>query len=718
MAIFHTDSPISGTKENPDQLNRTSFSHRIGEALKLKAESSPLVVSLEGPWGYGKTSVINLINQYYQSLKTSERPIVYSFNPWIIGNAENLVQEFIVQFGSAVGLSSKSKNSQEAAKQLLAYSKIFNVLKWVPGAEPWASLIEKILNGVGSATGKIAELKDLNIDQKRLSVVNALNKINKPIVVFIDDLDRLPPSEVFQMIRAVKAIADFPRTTFLLAFERQYIENSLKIYGIEDSSSYLDKIIQVRLHLPLISGEDLHLLAVSELQNIANIELTSFFEGDQNRLSEIYHLSIKPLIKTPRELKRVFNRLRFIEPSVRKNVCFSDTFALEVLAIKAPYVYEHIRTCPWAYNAQEPEYEFSLDETEDIIKKYESERKEALDTVPSEERIYIKELIEKLFPLVDCGFSGSSRDIDFHYTRGHIASPDRLRFALTFGLPSGEISSNVISDFLTDPAIRERIIKEILDGDKVERFIELLLRTVKQNKPLKPDNFLTCIAKITASESVKSLQEKPRDLLKSGPVRRLWWITESTLEKLPNSERSKILLDLSKNTEFITLSAYGLNFCLRQHGFYDSKDQIEEKARWIDVKQLEKYKAQWIDSIIKIIAEKSFFNISDPTIVLLMLKSIESRKAKDIVEPLLKKDEDLDRFARAIGRTGGQDSVKGEFSKVSEELLDSFGGKDKIRERVKKRLESGIDDTALSAIYNSILNGEAYYLVDNTKTRS
>ena len=69
-----------------------------------------------------------------------------------------------------------------------------------------------------------------------------------------------------------------------------------------------------------------------------------------------------------------------------------DTFALEVLAIKAPYVYEHIRTCPWAYNAQEPEYEFSLDKPEDIIEKHESERKKVLDTVPKEERIYIKEL--------------------------------------------------------------------------------------------------------------------------------------------------------------------------------------------------------------------------------------------------------------------------------------------------------------------------------------
>lgn len=716
MAIFHTDSPISGNKEDPDQLNRTSFAQRIGEALKLWAESSPLVVSLEGPWGYGKTSVINLINLYYETLDSSERPVVFSFNPWMIGNAENLVQEFIVQFGSAVGLSSKGKNAQEAAKQLLAYSKVFNVLKWVPGAEPWASIIEKVLNGAGSATEKIAELKGLNINQKRTAVVKALNKIKRPIIVFIDDLDRLPPSEVFQMIRAVKAITDFPRTTFLLAFERHYIENSLKSYGIDDSSSYLDKIIQVRLHLPLIAGEDLHSLAVSELQSLANIELTSFFEGDQTRLSEIYHFSVKPLIKTPRELKRVYNRLRFIEPSIRKNVCFSDTFALEVLAIKAPYVYEHIRTCPWAYNAQEPEYEFSLDKPEDILKKYESERKKVLETVPKEERIYIKELIEKLFQQLDSGFSGGFRDMDYHYSRGHVASPDRLSFALTFGLPSGEISSNLIVEFLNNPDIRENVIKDLQLGNTTERFIELLLRTVKHRKPTRPDHFISSIAKIASSDQAKSLQEKPRDMLKSGPVRQLWWIAEITLEKLPTKDRCDILFDLSRNPDFLTLSAFSLNYCLRQHGFYDKKDEINEELRWVDENQLKQLKSQWIDSFKTIVDRKNLFYITDLTHVLFMLMRIDTQLSKQLVGHVIKKDDDLDKFVRSIGRSG-QDSTKGEYSKVSEELLDSFGGVDKIRERVKKRLEVGVEDTALNAIYNSILTGEGYYLVDNTKTR-
>ena len=224
----------------------------------------------------------------------------------MIGNGENLVQEFIVQFGSAVGVSSNAKDFQDAAKQLLAYSKVFNVMKWIPGAEPWASVIEKVVSGVGSATDKIGEFKALNIRQKRTAVISALKKIKRPIVVFIDDLDRLPPSEVFQMIRAVKAITDFQRTSFLIAFERHYIEHSLNLYGIDDSGSYLDKIIQVRLHLPLISEDDLHVLAVSELQNLSETNLADLFEGDQNRLEEIYNFSVKPLIKTPREFKANF----------------------------------------------------------------------------------------------------------------------------------------------------------------------------------------------------------------------------------------------------------------------------------------------------------------------------------------------------------------------------------------------------------------------------
>ena len=46
MSAFHTDSPITGSEDSPDWLNRTGFAYRIAEALLLKPGSGPLVVSL------------------------------------------------------------------------------------------------------------------------------------------------------------------------------------------------------------------------------------------------------------------------------------------------------------------------------------------------------------------------------------------------------------------------------------------------------------------------------------------------------------------------------------------------------------------------------------------------------------------------------------------------------------------------------------------------
>lgn len=714
MSMFHTDSPITGSADSPDKLNRTVFAHRIAQALLLKPGSGPLVVSLESPWGYGKTSVINLITQYYETLDASNRPIVVNFNPWMASSAENLVQEFLVQFGSEVGLNNRGKQSRKAAKQLIAYSKVFDILKWIPGAEPWASIVGKVLTGVGTAADKIGELKELNIIQKRDSVVEALSRIGKSITVFIDDLDRLPPGEVFQMIRAVKAIADFPQTSFLLAFERSYVENSLFQHGIKDASAYLDKIVQVRLHLPLIDEKDLHALSVMELENLASIDLTSFFEGDKDRLSEVYQLSVKPLLRTPREVKRVFNRLRFVEPSLRQDVCFTDIFSLEVLAIKAPYVYEHIRSCPWAYHGREPDYKFGLNKPEEVIEKYKDERNSRMNTIPEEDRPYVRELTHMLFPMIGDRFHGESTESDYHYTRGRVASPDRLLLALTFGLPSGEIPSELISRFLTDKDDREAIIEGLAIDDKTERFVELVHRSIRHNQPSHPPHFVLSIAKLSTLPAIARLQEKPRDMFESGPFRQLWWVTRAVLEQMSVDDKLSTLVALAKNPDYLSLAAHALSFCLGQHQASAEKGHTIKDEPWLTEAQLAQVKDCWLTSATKASKQGILLNTGDKTRVLFTLLGVNPGKAKELIKSLLKRDESLDKLAKTIGRTG-QDSVKGEYSKVKSEALDALGGVDAVRKRVKKRLQSPVEEIALSAIYNSILTGEGYYLIDKTK---
>ena len=641
-------------------------------------------------------------------------PIVVNFNPWMASGAENLVQEFLVQFGSEIGLHDRGKEARDAAKQLLSYSKLFDVVKFIPGAEPWATIIEKVVTGVGAAAGKIGELKELNIGQKRESVVKALGRIAKPIIVFTDDLDRLPPGEVFQMIRAVKAIADFPRTSFLLAFERSYVENSLLQNGIKDASAYLDKIVQVRLHLPLIDEKDLHALSVKELENLASIDLTSFFEGDKDRLSEAYHLSVKPLLRTPREIKRVFNRLRFIEPAIRQNVCFTDVFVLEVLAIKAPYVYEHIRSCSWAYNGHEPDYKLGLDKPEEVIERYKDERISRMNAIPEEDRSHVRELTHILFPMIGDGLHGESTDSDYHYAKGRVASPDRLRLALTFGLPSGEIPTQIISGFLADRDHRESIIAGLSTDDETERFVELVLRSIEHRLPVDPPHFVMSVARLSTAPAMARLQEKPRDTFESGPFRKLWWIVRAVLEQLPPDGRPSILKDLVKNSDYLSLAAYALSFCLRGHQPSDGEEPEVKGEPWLTEAQLAEVKEQWVRSAAKRNREGRLLETGDSGRVLRTLLRVNALKARAMIKSLLKQDETLDKLAKTIGTTG-QDSIRGEYSKVKIETLESLGGAKMIRRRVQRRLGSPIEGSALVAIYSSILTGEGYYLVDNTR---
>ena len=65
----------------------------------------------------------------------------------------------------------------------------------------------------------IAKLKD--------EVSSALQKQPRRILVIVDDIDRLTSEEIRQMFRTIKAVADFPRVTYLLAFDKEVVARSL-----------------------------------------------------------------------------------------------------------------------------------------------------------------------------------------------------------------------------------------------------------------------------------------------------------------------------------------------------------------------------------------------------------------------------------------------------------------------------------------------------------
>src|SRR4051812_35595376 len=89
-ASLRGDRPIDSKDE--DQLGRAPFARAIAEQILASPGLDSYVVALMGPWGSGKTSLLNMVAEEI-SLR-SDRTVVLRFNPWIFSGAEQLVGHF------------------------------------------------------------------------------------------------------------------------------------------------------------------------------------------------------------------------------------------------------------------------------------------------------------------------------------------------------------------------------------------------------------------------------------------------------------------------------------------------------------------------------------------------------------------------------------------------------------------------------------------------
>ena len=104
-----TDQPIKGQKE--DAYNRAAFSQMLGDVLISMQLGDSVCIGLMGPWGSGKTSIINMVEEYITSEKKDPLISVIRFEPWNFTTPEQLISQFFVQLASffEVELSGKEK---------------------------------------------------------------------------------------------------------------------------------------------------------------------------------------------------------------------------------------------------------------------------------------------------------------------------------------------------------------------------------------------------------------------------------------------------------------------------------------------------------------------------------------------------------------------------------------------------------------------------------
>lgn len=342
-----------------DSFGRSRFAKALSHSLVLPKGSPGLVVGIEGDWGSGKSTLIGFITKSLGEI-TSGAPIVVEFNPWMVSNTGALVESLIGQLAASIGKDlSEGQKGIETGQKLLNYVGLLKHLKYFPGLS-WVGHVAEDIPDLMRTVASVAEqgteagqkaisdfkrlLPSLDISQKRAEVVAALEELDHPIVIVIDDLDRLPAEEIRAMIQAIKAVADFPRITYLLAYDRNVIARALAA-DEKSGLSYLEKIVQVAYPIPPSSQRQLKKFANDRVRNLLNgLEIT-LRDFEQSRYEEAMTLLTK-LSRHPRDIIRVVNRLTLSLPMTHVEVNAADVIVFEALSQRFPDLREAIRNHP------------------------------------------------------------------------------------------------------------------------------------------------------------------------------------------------------------------------------------------------------------------------------------------------------------------------------------------------------------------------------------
>ena len=329
-AAVPADNPIKDP--NDDVLGRKKSAQNFANLVLQLDASEGAVVGVIGPWGSGKTSFINMAQTHWRQNNIK----VLNFNPWMFSGTQQLVELFFAELSRQMRES--GKRFAKVGELLQEYGEIFSTLSWVPHAGQYIERTSQIVAG----TGKILQHRYNSLEFQRKYVVRALSARKKPILVVLDDIDRLTESEIRDVFKLVRLTANFPKIIYVTAFDRKRVEEALSEENIP-GRDYLEKILQYCVDLPIAPT---HLIdnqvmkAIDDAVSGIYVRDRYYWNFDEER---VIRKIVRPLIKNMRDVRRYTFAIHTAVREFGKEIALVDILALEAVRIFLPDTFLQIQ---------------------------------------------------------------------------------------------------------------------------------------------------------------------------------------------------------------------------------------------------------------------------------------------------------------------------------------------------------------------------------------
>lgn len=340
-----SDVPISSKSD--DLFDRASWATQLANVISNINTPNAFTVGITGSWGSGKTSMLNMV---VEELQDREYTTV-RFSPWLFSSEEKILRDLFEQLIETLtppGNKSGSRivdlltDYQELLVEgIAAATNLVAVTATNPAIAALANVarpiekhvIKKLLRRIGATNNKIS-----SVEQLRSNIAKEMEKLDKNIVIIIDDIDRLDSNEIRLIFKLVNLTLSFPHIVFVLAYDEGVVCAALRdVQGIS-GERYLEKIIQLPISLPRLSSKQKTELAQKNIARcIESMPLYSQRDAmGQFMLAKVFQYLIYPSLETPRQALRFTNAVRIRSLISGKEIHPADLIAMTMIQLEYP----------------------------------------------------------------------------------------------------------------------------------------------------------------------------------------------------------------------------------------------------------------------------------------------------------------------------------------------------------------------------------------------
>lgn len=208
------------------------------------------------------------------------------FSPWNCTSKEQLLEEYL---------------------KLLSNQLDFVIPNIAPKLLQYANIVTGI--DLCGYLGNFFTKKDISTLKNEIEEI--LYQTDKKIIVVIDDFDRIQGEEIFNLLKLIGIIANFPNIVNIVAYDKKYILSNLNMYfeSIKEANNaekYIQKIIPFEFPLPQISH--------TKMQELFNVEFKEIIDNtiyNELGLNDNFSNTIGGYLKNIRDLKQLLSAFEF-----------------------------------------------------------------------------------------------------------------------------------------------------------------------------------------------------------------------------------------------------------------------------------------------------------------------------------------------------------------------------------------------------------------------